>query len=229
MKYCSVDIETTGLDSEKYHILSVGIVIEDTNNILPIDELPKLHIGIVRDEITGSMFAINLNKELISNILKFKIAQTQEEKDNISEETKTVYLTEDKVVEKIFQFLWDNNIRYDNWEKNWGSILVQKTDDGKIYPLLTSNIPKTFLNIAGKNFGTFDKLFLEKLPRWKHAFQIRNRILDPAILYIDWINDDSVPGLDKCKQRAGIDGIVTHNAIDDAIDVIKLLRKTYER
>lgn len=229
MKYCSVDIETTGLDSEKYHILSVGIVIEDTNNILPIDELPKLHIGIVRDEITGSMFAINLNKELISNILKFKIAQTQEEKDNISEETKTVYLTEDKVVEKIFQFLWDNNIRYDNWEKNWGSILVQKTDDGKIYPLLTSNIPKTFLNIAGKNFGTFDKLFLEKLPRWKQAFQIRNRILDPAILYIDWINDDSVPGLDKCKQRAGIDGIVTHNAIDDAIDVIKLLRKTYER
>lgn len=229
MKYCSVDIETTGLDSEKYHILSVGIVIEDTNNILPIDELPKLHIGIVRDEITGSMFAINLNKELISNILKFKIAQTQEEKDNISEETKTVYLTEDKVVEKIFQFLWDNNIRYDNWEKNWGSKLVQKTDDGKIYPLLTSNIPKTFLNIAGKNFGTFDKLFLEKLPRWKQAFQIRNRILDPAILYIDWINDDSVPGLDKCKQRAGIDGIVTHNAIDDAIDVIKLLRKTYER
>ena len=65
MVYVSIDVETTGLDTQNHQLLSVGAVIEDTNNILPIEELPQIHIAILRENIHGSVFAINLNKKLI--------------------------------------------------------------------------------------------------------------------------------------------------------------------
>ena len=43
-----------------------------------------------------------------------------------------------------------------------------------------------------------------------------------------WKNDDAAPGLGLCKERAGIEGIVTHNAIEDAMDVVQLFRKFYK-
>jgi hypothetical protein len=46
-------------------------------------------------------------------------------------------------------------------------------------------------------------------------------------LYVDWKADSDVPNLDKCKERAGIKGAVTHNALEDAWDVIEVLRKKY--
>lgn len=224
MNYASIDIETTGLNPETCNILSVGIVIEDTQNIVPIEDLPKLHVAILREDIKGSVFAINLNKELISNINRYQCARTKEEKELITKETDTIYLEESQVVETIYRFLWDNGIRFDNWEEKIKTIGKEINERGIIYPSLTSGIPKTYLNVAGKNFGTFDKLFLEKLPKWNLVFKVRSRIIDPGILFLDWKNDESIPGLDKCKERAGIDGVVTHNAVEDAIDVIKLLR-----
>ncbi len=82
-------------------------------------------------------------------------------------------------------------------------------------------------SLMKENFATFDKHFLEKLPRWKQVIRIKQRILDPAILYVDWKNDSSLPSLGECKERAKIDGIVTHNALEDAWDVIELPRKKY--
>ena len=58
-------------------------------------------------------------------------------------------------------------------------------------------------------------------------FSVRSRVLDPAILCVDWDNDDSLPSLDECKTRMNIEGVVTHNALEDAIDVINVLRKNY--
>jgi hypothetical protein len=46
-------------------------------------------------------------------------------------------------------------------------------------------------------------------------------------LYVDWKTDSDVPNLLKCKERAGINGTVTHNALEDAWDVIEVLRKKY--
>ena len=41
MRYVSCDIESTGLDKENCQILQIGAVVEDTKNILPIDELDR--------------------------------------------------------------------------------------------------------------------------------------------------------------------------------------------
>ena len=83
------------------------------------------------------------------------------------------------------------------------------------------------LNLAGKNLGTFDLHFLKKLPGWKRMIQSRQRIIDPAILFVDWNNDTVLPNLSKCKQRACLSEHVTHHALDDAWDVIELLRTKY--
>jgi len=84
---------------------------------------------------------------------------------------------------------------------------------------------KVFINAAGKNFASFDKLFLEKLPNFTSKIKIRSRIIDPAVYATNWKEDNSIPGLKLCKERAGIEGEVTHDAVDDALDVIKVLRK----
>ena len=98
---------------------------------------------------------------------------------------------------------------------------------GVNYPVINNATIPITINVAGKNFATFDKLFLEQLPWWKKLIKIRQRILDPAILMTDWKNDTSLPNLTTCKERANIDGVVTHNALEDAWDVIQILRKFY--
>ena len=225
MKYISIDIETTGLDPETCQILSIGAVIEDTLNLLPFEELPKFHAVIKRESVYGSIFALNLNKDLIQAMKDYSEARTIELKEEIEESFGAKFYDESEVVEALFQFCYRNGLvpvepnRINN---------TRKIVNGREYPVLTSNMPKVYLNCAGKNFAGFDKKFLEKLPRWKQVFSIRSRVLDPGILFVDWINDESVPSLDVCKQRAGIEGVVTHNAVEDAMDVVMLLRKCYE-
>jgi oligoribonuclease len=225
MKYISIDIETTGLDPEFNQILSVGAVIEDTLNPLPFEELPKFHAVIKRESVYGSIFALNLNKDLIQAMKDYSEARTEDEKKLVEESFGARFYHEDEVVEALYQFCYRNGLV--DLDPNWLTRQV-KVIGGIAYPILTSNMNKTYLNCAGKNFAGFDKKFLEKLPRWKQVFSIRSRVLDPGILFVDWINDESVPSLDECKKRAGIDGVVTHNAVEDAMDVVMLLRTCYE-
>ena len=226
MKYISLDIETTGLDPEFNQILSIGAVIEDTLNPIPFEDLPKFHAVIKRESVYGSIFALNLNRELIQAMKDYSEAKTDELKQEVEESFGAKFYHEDEVVEALFQFCFRNGLV----ESDGNTTIFKqvKIIDDIVYPILTSNMPKVYLNCAGKNFAGFDKKFLEKLPRWKQVFSIRSRVLDPGILFVDWINDESVPGLDECKKRAGIDGIVTHNAVEDAMDVVMLLRKCYQ-
>lgn len=224
MKYISIDIETTGLDPETCQILSIGAVIEDTLNPIPFEDLPKFHGVIKRENVSGSLFALNMNRDLIETIVQYSTAQDQDEKNDIVHMTGMEFYHEDEIVEALFQFCFRNNLVELNHDIN----KTVKIVNGKTYPVLTSNMPKVYLNCAGKNFAGFDKKFLERLPRWKQVFSIRSRVLDPGILFVDWINDESVPSLDECKKRAGIDGVVTHNAVEDAMDVVMLLRQCYQ-
>lgn len=226
MKYISIDIETTGLDPENHSILTIGAVIEDTEKPdIPIKELPTFHALILRNDFKGSAFAINMNHEIIETMVKYQTARTQEDKLAISEEYGYEFFQEEDVVIGLFRFLWKNGIFLDILKVyNYPFERLGEVS----YPVVTSKMPKMYLNIAGKNFGTFDKLFLEKLPRWKQVFRIRNRILDPAILFVDWKKDEALPGLSLCKERLGISGFVSHDAVDDARDVISLLRTQYK-
>jgi hypothetical protein len=223
MKYVSIDIETTGLDPENHEILSVGIVIEDTSLKLDPENLPTLHIGILHEEIRGSLFAINMNNDILKKILGYQGAKTVEEKAEYEKSNRMVFRKKEDVVVEIYRFLFRNGFVDFTPEEMQQSEII----DGVRYPLIGSKNPPARINAAGKNFSTFDKVFLEKLPRWKQLMRTRQRVLDPGILFVDWQNDEALPTLQTCKDRAGIQGQVTHDALEDAIDVIMVMRKFY--
>lgn len=227
MKYVSIDIETTGIDREKCQILSVGAVIEDTNDIKPIKDLPRFHVAIKlqdRQGFYGEPVALAMNAELISNIVKHSKAKTVEESDALSRELGIKFVEEGLIATEFYHWLYANGVI-----ENVGTIgtSINHEEYRKVPYVGRSNPPKAVINVAGKNFGTFDKIFLERLPRWKQLIEVRNRILDPAILFVDWTEDKALPGLDLCKKRAQVPGSVTHNAVEDAMDVVAVLRKIY--
>lgn len=189
MLYSSRDIESTGTDRHKNQILSIWIIIEDTNKKLSFEQIPKFHWIITRKEIYWNLVAIEMNIELIKDInayLNHWIPYLWFWKFHKDEED---------LVAGVRKFLMDNKL---SWEK---------------------------LNIAGKNFWTFDKLFLEKLP-WRDI-QFSNRIIDPAALYVNWDKDECLPNLSECKARAWLPNTISHNALEDARDVVQVLRKKY--
>lgn len=83
---------------------------------------------------------------------------------------------------------------------------------------------------AGKNFGGFDKQFLnnvfgvkEILDRW-----LIHRTLDPAMYFFDENVDDKLPNLQQCLERANFNTEVKHTAVEDAYDVIRCLRYKWD-
>jgi hypothetical protein len=221
MVYCSIDIETSGLDHEKHKVLSIGAIIEDTETKLPYDECPKFNAIVLQNEITGSPRAITMNGGIIQMIGEY-LEGTDETKHLMNTHSDYSFYKEDDVVKEFYWWLDRNGYFQGN---NSGGYVSLK--DGYMKPMINGGTKPITLNVAGKNFGTFDKLFLQELPWWKKLIRTRQRVLDPAILMVDWTNDKSLPNLTQCKERAGVNGIVTHNALEDAWDVIEVLRKFY--
>lgn len=202
MRYLSIDIETTGLDPKSNQIIEFGAVLEDTKNILPIDQLPTYHAYVTHPggNLTGNVFALNLNAGIIE-----KLKNQEDLKDKYN-----------------FVPVGDLAERFLYWLSTQG-FEIKTQNEGQQNEYKYSET----LTVAGKNFSGFDRLFLNAVPDFDKMIKIRHRVIDPAILFIDWKNDEMPPSLDDCKVRAGVDGVVTHLAVDDAKDVIKLLRKHY--
>ncbi len=79
--------------------------------------------------------------------------------------------------------------------------------------------------VAGKNVGSFDWQFLKRLSSshdeivWPFDF----RFLDVGTLWLR-PSDRVIPGLSRCLARAGLPSAVTHCALDDALQVVQLVR-----
>jgi len=215
MIYVSIDLETTGLDPLSNNVLSIGAIIEDTSKKLPYNECPKFNAIVLNKQLQGSPRAITMNNEIISMIGNY-LEGTDEVRKVLNNNSGYKFYEEEEVVKEFYLWLYKNGLGQEElYEGGRGGIMI----DSKTKPIT--------LNVAGKNFGTFDKLFLQELPWWQKLIRTRQRVLDPAILCVDWKNDKSLPSLTQCKEKLGIEGIVTHNALDDAWDVIEILRKFY--
>jgi hypothetical protein len=222
MKIVSIDIETTGLNSEQNQILSIGAIIEDTTKELNFEEIPKFNALILQHQMTGSPRALTMNKDIIGLIGEYLEgdADVRKKHDRYSGYQ---FLREEDVAQEFFDFLWENGLGYPMMDVS-KTVRIKK---GNSYPMFGSSTKPILINVAGKNFGTFDKLFLERLPWWKKLIQPKQRIIDPAMLCCRWSEDDALPSLSQCKTRCKIAGEVSHTALDDAWDVIQILRKFY--
>ncbi len=100
--------------------------------------------------------------------------------------------------------------RCPSWE--FANIFSQWAREGVPLPLP--------LIAAGKNFPSFDKVFLEKMPNWKLRFA--HRFLDPSMFYVKG-TDEHIPSTDLCLERAGLGIVTDHTALADAVNVAKLI------
>lgn len=87
------------------------------------------------------------------------------------------------------------------------------------------------ITIAGKNYGSFDKQFLDRLHGWKKLMSriASHRFIDSGNLF--WqpaIDGDRLPSLQTCMRRAGMVCNVPHDAVSDAKIVLRLVQKHYE-
>lgn len=224
MRIISIDIETTGLNPNKSQILQIGAVIFDTNTST-FQTYGTYNKVIFHKEIYGDPFAIQMNSEIIKKIalngqryfyLSNKIANATQQED-VKE-----YLKEFNELENIGKTI--NDIAFDFFNfiiTNGGYYINEKQ--------------KREFNITGKNFWAFDNNFLEKLPNW--SFLPHRRSFDPSNLYFN-LTDKVLPSLTECKERCiellkdeedeevrnlFTSSVVTHDALDDAMDVAKLV------
>ena len=200
MLYVSIDIETSGLNPKKDQILSFGAIIEDTSKSLSFEDCPKFYATVIHRSIKGSPKALLMNIDLIKDISDYIENDRNDAYNNEVGNYNSIFVETFTLTECFASFLHANGIKAD------------------------SRFQRFKINVAGKNFAAFDMLFLNNVPGWLGFIDIRKRILDPAILYFDVNNDDTLPSLDVCKKRANIEGNVSHNALLDAWDVIQLLR-----
>lgn len=85
------------------------------------------------------------------------------------------------------------------------------------------------VTLAGKNVATFDLLFLRQLPGWGTLIKAEPATLDPAAFYLNWHKDSRLPTMLICQARAGdAEPHVAHQALADALEVVRLLRPFYE-
>jgi DNA polymerase III epsilon subunit-like protein len=93
---------------------------------------------------------------------------------------------------------------------------------------LNSLMKPVDITITGKNFGSFDRRFLNRVLGWNwDAFS--HRFLDPGSLCFEPRKDRKLPDLLTCATRVGVDWSVykLHEAVEDARLVVAILRAYY--
>lgn len=133
------------------------------------------------------------------------------------------------LISEINEILKIKDFDYDEYNSDHSAnILARNSDEFQAYfdQWLGSIGFTERLTLAGKNLASFDLKFIEAAGI---KIKYRHRMIDPAILYVDWPTDETLPDLQQCLDRAGIVKNVSHTSIDDALDVAELVLKSYAR
>jgi len=87
---------------------------------------------------------------------------------------------------------------------------------------------KNKVAIAGKNYGIFDNAFLKLLPEWRERVGklYHHNVIDPGSMYLR-IDDGKPPNTATCLERAGVSTVVPHTAVEDAENVVRLIRRHF--
>jgi len=197
--YVCIDVETTGIDESYCQVIEFGAVIEDW--VTPIEKLKSFRCYVYHDQIVGEPYALAMN----ATILK-KLAKVQRAFEDVLPGDAPKVIGDD--LELYVRPRW-LVVEFKRWLKMYGIDVKQ--------PILA----------AGKNFAGFDKPFLKRVENFDLKFF--HRAIDPGMSYWNPDIDKVPPSTEECKKRAGIDGEVKHTTVEDAIEVIKLIRARHPR
>jgi oligoribonuclease len=197
MKYVSIDIETTGRRRSDP---------ENMDNLLSIgmviDDLehPEVPVG----NLPKLHLIIDVSQEVITGELEALIMHTMLLR-------KIEYLSTCDSYKEYVPYVTEYFISKDDAIKY-------------IQEFLQYHKVETPLTIAGKNVMEFDIQFLNNAIGFDKSIEYNFGGLDPAIYFLDESVDTCMPTLSECKERAGLDGPAAHQALEDAIDIVKLIR-----
>lgn len=200
MKYVSLDLETTGLDPLRDQILQLAMVIDDLENPKPLSELPKLNLLIQHDRIEGNCIALDMNASLIKKLAGKEEVEVGMLVSNMSRISGGFYKDDTGAI------VHTNNPVLDFLYTNFKDDL---------------NLKK--ITVAGKNVTGFDIPFLPKTISSLFSF----RAIDVGSMYV-YPTDTMVPSMSTCLERAGLPTTVTHYALDDALQVVELIRHYFK-
>lgn len=202
MKYLSLDLETSSLVRNPDNIITASFVLEDSDNIQPVEHLPALNILFTKLEgMSMQAVALAMNQ-------RYLVAMALS--DGMKPDYLATLLGHD-LVEKAKGIL----NRYDTVDC-WHDF------DVKLRSFLDAHGLKKPI-LAGKNVGTFDLQFF--YPNVQDLFDYR--VIDAGARLLDFKKDKKIPSLATCLNRAGFGANVAHDSYEDALDVIRVLRTTY--
>lgn len=129
-----------------------------------------------------------------------------------------------ELISDISNVLKTKSFDYDTCNISGNNVYVRNTEEfQKYFDTWLESINFTErLTLAGKNLASFDLKFIEAAGI---KIKYRHRMIDPAILYVDWEKDETLPDLQQCLDRAGIVKSVEHTSLGDAGDVAELVLK----
>jgi oligoribonuclease (3'-5' exoribonuclease) len=166
--YVSIDIETTGLDKQKSHVLQIAAIYD---NGKALEELATFNRVIKWKNLGyGEEYAMTLNKRLL--------------------------------------------------EQDKGTVSVARAREDFI-SWLSRVQPKGRLTAAGKNVQGFDLPILTNPVNGFKMDRFLRRVLDPGSMFAEDFNH--VPNLSEINNITGRKE-VSHNALEDAWDVVHAIR-----
>ena len=68
MNYCSIDIETCGIDEDKCDIIEFGAVLDDLREMAPVSSLPTFHCYFINEFYTGEPQALAMHPVIFQRI-----------------------------------------------------------------------------------------------------------------------------------------------------------------
>lgn len=237
MKYLAIDIETTGLDTQRDQVLEVGCIIDtlpkNGGTLSPVHSLPRFRVLIRHDNVSGHPTALAMNHKILSAIAS----------QNKCVNCQTV----------IPEVEFDKRLFYGFTEER---IFCPKCSTGQNVPIrlkqsyvstllcrfLKGYFKETKITIAGKNVAGFDVPFLSHLSCFgldgsqlmigshdddMENYTFRSRVLDPGSLFFWPDFDDVLPNIDEIMRRCGIERKTDHTSLGDCEMVIEAIRAYY--
>lgn len=200
MRYVSLDLETSSLQPHPDHVLGVSMVIEDTNNPMPLNELPHFTCLVRHEEYRGQAVALAMNawilKELSSKTPTYPIYDA---KSNFS---------------NYFVSKLAGQVQIGTWQS-------------EAIVFLHMHFGEERATLAGKNVGVFDYQFLPE-PLQK-MFRHRMIDPGSMFIDFATDSMPPSLGEIKKRTGIDAEGVVSHNMYEDALDVISVLRTKYAK
>lgn len=206
MRYVSLDLETTGLRPDHDQILQVAMVLEDTDRCdVPVEALPCFTCLVSYSfGYAGQPYALALNADLLRALADVR--------DPTSDDQNATGVSLRGSAAQVYGAA--------RWEREAVDWLKGYTAGKKI-------------TVAGKNAAGFDLPFIREHHLRRSIDEddadlsglFLHRVLDPGSVFFDPTRA-TLPSLADLKTEMGL-GAVAHDALDDARDVIRVLRRRY--